>query len=240
LNLNPLIAIPSPRDLPEIIRSLDTITKYDKLWIKYSPEHITYPIMRDKFLNHPSQHYTHLVIWPDDLLIDDKSKLEMLLEDSEKLGEKAIVCGYCNVDTSENAKYANVTEYNVSTIRHQRSYKWFTLEELKQKSLQQNPLLKTPFAGFPLMVIPRAAIEQVEFRNDSFTGKFDENGCCVDVMFCSDALKKGFEIYVDTRVRLQHLKQNDEATSTLLQKMPRGPNDYHHYFEYSDEIKVVG
>jgi hypothetical protein len=96
--LNPLIKIPSPRDLPTIKEALDKITEYDKLWVKYSPEHITYPIIRNEFLKHPNN-YTHLVICPDDLLIDDPKKLYMLLEDSQELGNQTIVSGYCNVDT---------------------------------------------------------------------------------------------------------------------------------------------
>jgi hypothetical protein len=229
--LNPLIALPSPSDFPTIKEALDKITEYDKLWVKYSPEHITYPIIRTEFLNHPE--YTHLVICPDDLLIDDKNKLEMLLQDSQTLGDKAIVSGYCNVDTSENSKYANVTQFTVPTKRQERiSYKWYTLEDLRQKSLQENPLIKVAFTGFPLIVIPRSAMEQIAFRNDSFTGQFDGNGCCVDVMFCNDAIEKGFEIYVDTRVRLQHLKFNDQYTSEILQRHPKFENDWNYYFEY--------
>ena len=49
-SINPLIAIPSPRDIPEFIKAMDSITDIDKLWIKYSPSYITYPLIRKEFL----------------------------------------------------------------------------------------------------------------------------------------------------------------------------------------------
>jgi hypothetical protein len=191
--------------------------------------------MRPELLNHPQ--YTHLLISPDDLLIDDNNKLELLLKDYESFPsdkrDKIIMSGYCNVDTSENSKYANVTQFTVPTKRQERiSYKWYTLDDLQQKSFQENPLIKVAFSGFPLIVIPRLAMEQIEFRNDSFTGKFDSNGCCVDVMFCNDAIEKGFEIYVDTRVRFEHLKFSDQYTSEMLQRHPKFEKDYIYYYEY--------
>jgi hypothetical protein len=230
---NPLIALPSPRDLPLVAEAMSKITKYDKLWVKYSPEYITYPIIRDEFLKPENKNkYTHLVICPDDLLIDDPKKLDFLLEDSQMLGEedKTIMSGYCNVDTTDNAIYANVTAYDVSSTRHGRIYQWFTLKQLEE--IKSDFLIPVKFSGFALMVIPRSAIEQIPFRNDSSTGVFDALGCCVDVMFCNDAISKGYKIYVDSRVRLQHLKQNDIHTSALLQQYQKPQDEWKFYYEY--------
>lgn len=232
--MKPLIALPSPRDLPIVLEALDKITEYDKLWVKYSPEHITYPIIREQFLKNKNK-YTHLVICPDDLLIDDKNKLELLLQDYESFPfedpDKIIMSGYCNVDTSDNSKYANITTTEVSNARHGRVYQWLTLQQLESKT-GEHYLIEVKFAGFPLMVIPRSAIEQIPFRNDSSTGQFDALGCCVDIMFCNDAISKGYKIFVDTRVRLQHLKYSDIYTGQLLQNHPKTENDWKFYYEY--------
>jgi hypothetical protein len=256
-NFNPLIAIPSPRDIAAVKEALDSIQIYDKLWIKYSPEHITYPLMRHQFLNHKSQHYTHLVICPDDLLIH-RTDLDILFYDYENVLEteeerqNTILSGYCNVDTSNYSKYANVTRFDVDPDRSKRSdYKWISLKEMEKieqdaaTSAQKNKfhrdyLIDVKFAGFPLFIIPRNIIENIEFRNDSHTGKFDDQGCCVDVMFCHDVIKKGYKILVDCRVQLEHLKYSDISTSALLQKQAKTPDDYYYYFEYSKEIKVIG
>ena len=228
--MNPLIALPSPRDLPIIKEALDRIQEYDKLWIKYSPEHITYPIMQEQFLK--NKQYTHLIICPDDLLID-QNKLEILLKDYDLFPEqdrdKIILSGYCNVDTSENSKYANISKYDTSYTRNDRVYHWFTIEELENKT--DNFLIPVMFAGFPLMVIPRSAIERIPFRNDSSNDEFDELGCCVDVMFCNDVIAKGYKIYVDSRVRLQHLKCNDTETCELIRNQAKTEKDYTFYYE---------
>ena len=229
--MNPLIALPSPRDFLTVKEALDRIQEHDKLWVKYSPEHLTYPIIREQFLK--NKQYTHLVICPDDLLIDDKNKLQTLFNDYELFPEeerdKIILSGYCNVDTSENSKYANITQYDVSNTRQDRTYRWFTLEELENKT--DNFLIPVMFAGFPLMIIPRSAIEQIPFRNDSSTGNFDELGCCVDVMFCNDAIAKGYRIYVDSRVRLYHLKYNDTVSCAMIREQAKTEKDYKYYYE---------
>lgn len=246
--------MPSPRDIPEIKQGLDTIQIYDKLWIKYSPEHITYPLMRNMFLNHKTQYYTHLVICPDDLLIH-KSDLDILFYDLENVLDtedernNTILSGYCNVDTSNYSKYANVSRFDVHPDRSKRGeYQWITLKEMKQieeeaaaKRMDNRAyLIDVKYAGFPLFVIPRNIIEHVDFRNDSHTGKFDEEGCCVDVMFCHDVIKRSYKILVDCRVQLEHLKYSDVSTSALIQQQCKTPKDYHHYFEYSKEIRIVG
>lgn len=244
---NVLIAIPSPRDIDEIKESLEKITKYDKLWIKYSPEWVTYPLMRRHFLHHESNHYTHLIISPDDLIIDQKS-VDTLLKDYELIPEQdrdtTILSGFCNVDTSTHVKEANISDEDTSIEpnRHKRFYRFMKLERLRKYARQNpdNPLIPVFFSGFALIVIPRKVVEQIEFRNDSFTGKFDEDGCCVDVMFCHDVHKKGYKILVDSRVDLQHLKYSDTSTSALLQQQNKTKNDYYYYFEYSKEIRIVG
>ena len=248
MNIETLIAIPSPRDLQEIKDSLAKITKYDKLWIKYSPEWVTYPLMRRHFLNHESNNYTHLIIAPDDLLFDQKD-IDMLLDDYNHLPDgydpsTTILSGFCNVDNTDNIKNANVSDEDTSIQpeRHKRFYRFMKLERLRRHARQNpdNPLVPVFFSGFPLIVIPRKVVDTIEFRNDSQTGKFDDNGCCVDVMFCYDAHQQGFKILVDSRVDLKHLKYSDTSTSALLQQQNKTKKDYYYYFEYSKEVKVVG
>jgi hypothetical protein len=116
----------------------------------------------------------------------------------------------------------------------------------KKRMLDNNPihnddkkkyLIKVRFAGFPLFVIPRKIVEQIPFRNDSPTGEFDTCGCCVDVMFCNDALDNGYKIYVDCRVGLDHLKISDHDTSTSLRELPV-QNSYF-FIDYAEKKLMV-
>lgn len=250
--MNPLIAIPSPRTIPEVVQALGQVNKdYDLLWLKDMPEYMAYQIMRKQFLDH-HENYTHLVICPDDLLIE-KDKLQILFDDYDKCLDPSeryntVMSGYCNVDHGENAQYANITIDPVSPFRNGRTYNWKTLYELKhyKQIRDQYPkvndhkkkyLINVKFAGFPLFVIPRKLVEQIPFRNDSPTGEFDSCGCCVDVMFCYDAHQKGYEIYVDSRVGLNHLKISDQETSKSLKDLPL--KQPHIFYEYAEKKIMV-
>jgi len=250
--MNPLIAIPSPRTIPQVVDALRQVNKeYDLLWLKHMPEYLAYQSMRKQFLDN-KDNYTHLVICPDDLLIQ-KDKLQILLDDYDKCLDpneldNTIMSGYCNVDRGAFAYFANVSVDNVSSFRSNRTYNWLTLEDLRyRKWLYDNHpntnnhkkkyLIKVKFAGFPLFVIPLNIVEQIPFRNDSPTGEFDSCGCCVDVMFCHDALEKGYQIYVDSRVGLNHLKISDQETSKSLKDLPL--KQPHLFFEYNERKIIV-
>jgi hypothetical protein len=135
LKPNVLIAIPSPRDLPEFKSSVDSIKDIDKLWIKYCPAPITYPKIRDEFLDNPNnKKYTHLIICPDDLVID-REKLNLLISDYENLLNKdeqktTVISGYCNVDNSDHDKDANICINPVTPRRLGRRYKWVKLNSI--------------------------------------------------------------------------------------------------------------
>jgi hypothetical protein len=115
-------------------------------------------------------------------------------------------------------------------------YNWVKLEELADIKKR---LIPVKFAGFPLFVIPRNLVERIPFRNDSPTGKFDGCGCCVDVMFCNDAQDIGAKIFVDTRVKLNHLKISDQKTSEALFKSIYQGNKPHFFFEYAEKKLMV-
>lgn len=212
--MNPLLCIPSPRDIPRFLARMDTITKYDKLWVKYFfPEIVAYHNIRREFLQH--KEYTHLVIIPDDLLITQE-KLDLLLDDFNHItgSEDTVISGYCNVDTTRFKDCSNVCLSQVSVNRSQRIYSWITLQDFQdwRKEADYNKplenLMYVGFAGFTCMVIPRKIIEHREFRNDSASGH-DSDGCCVDTMFCSHILEENYKILVDIRCDFHHMKIAD-------------------------------
>lgn len=206
--MKPLLFIPSPRDIPEF---LDAVSKlhYDKYWVKYrTPEIYAYLEARNYFLTH--EEYTHFVLLPDDLIVteDDVSKLLSYVEKDQSL---KVVSGFCNIDTTNLKDYPNICIDEISDIREKRVYKWITFQQLEEHVKTHtlaNGLVKVYFSGFPLMVIAREVLEKVKFRNDSVDG-LSKNGCCTDVTFCVDVHRAGFEIFIDPKMRLKHLKIND-------------------------------
>lgn len=206
----PLICIPSPREIPEFI---DCILKlnYDKYWCKYYfPPPIAYREFRRFFLENTQ--YTHLVVLPDDLLVSPED-VETLKKHLETNPEIKILSGFCNIDTTDLKNYVNICTVPVNDKRDKRKYVWLTFDEFykyAEQNKDQNGLVTVKFAGYPLMFIAREVVEKIQFRNDSHDGMADY-GCCLDVTFCYDALQLGYSIYVDPKIRLQHLKINDSA-----------------------------
>lgn len=214
--MKPLIVIPSPRDIPKVKVVIDQLPA-DKLWLKYyTPEISAYKLIQQEFVKR--KEYTHLIIIPDDLLVSPEH-FDLLLKDIEQYPED-VICGYCNVDQTNFRHYANVSIDEASPIRANRLYKWFHLDLIHKevegiKAIDPEKykdwpeyMIDVKFAGFPMMAIPRVILHQIPFRNDSTTG-YDSDGCCVDVMFCSDVIKAGHRILVDTRLRENHLKISD-------------------------------
>lgn len=213
--MKPLIAIPSPRDYDQVKAAIDLLPA-DKLWIKYyKPEIDAYDAMREQFLN---SDYTHLVIIPDDLVVSLETYIEFVKDIKQFPWD--VVSGYCNLDRTYNSGYTNICPVLVQDKREGRTYTWFTLDSFKEEAAKYREenwekhyklpeyMIDVPFAGFPLFSIPRQIVEEIRFRNDMGDGH-DPNGCCIDVTFCWDAIKEGYRILCDTRLKTIHLKVND-------------------------------
>ena len=62
--------------------------------------------------------------------------------------------------------------------------------------------MKVKQCGLGCVLIKKEVLEKIEFRIDKTTDGFD------DATFCDDTLEKGYELYVDTRVKCKHLIKN--------------------------------
>lgn len=218
--INPLLVILSPREIPQFKEAIDTITNYDKFWIKNHTKIEAYPLMQKTFLSHKK--YTHLIPIPDDLIVT-KEKLDTFLNDysdtyyynkkgGRRSNDKIIVTGFCNVDVRGYQDRAAISFDRVSIRREDRDYKFVSLDELRNSRFM---FKYVEWAGFPLMLIPRSAVEKIRFRNDSPGSGDDESGCCYDVMFCHDAQELGYIILCNTLIELDHLKHTDEAIESI-------------------------
>lgn len=198
--MKPLIVVPSPRNLTEVERVINTLPD-DKLWCKYyKPEILAYNIIQEQFMD---SDYTHIVIIPDDLLVNLKDYL--ILKQDMKYYPDDVISGYCNVDTTQFKDYANITFDPVSPQRANRTYNWVPLADADNR----NDIIEVGYAGFGMFAVPKSLFKAgIRFRNDSFNGQ-NWDGCCVDVMFCYDVYQKNRRVLCDLRLRSQHLKISD-------------------------------
>jgi GT2 family glycosyltransferase len=74
--------------------------------------------------------------------------------------------------------------------------------KVKPQEVEEAKLMKVKQCGLGCVLIKKEVLEKIEFRIDKTTDGFD------DATFCDDTLEKGYELYVDTRVKCKHLIKN--------------------------------
>jgi hypothetical protein len=199
--INPLLFIPSPRDIPRFAEATAKL-EIDKLWVKYHPPISSWSTASRLFTEDDRfKEYTHLVILPDDLIITNEH-LEMLINDIVKK-DYPVLSGTCNVDISKQnkGKYAVCLELPPIADIRADYYKWM-IEEDRQKLLQHNSIHKVKHAGFPLMFIRRDIAEKIPLHLSHLK-------CCADLQFCWDCHDNNVPIYADLTVVGDHLKIRD-------------------------------
>lgn len=231
-SIEPLLFVPSPRDLPEFYEEFNKIHNYDKYFVRYTkPEVLVYDIGRDVFLEH--KEYTHFVICPDDLLIKQEH-VDILYNDLillEVLGlvENTCIGGFCNINVTDKKDISNICIDRVNIDPYpNRKYSFATLKELRDlRNIQRYK--EVGFSGFPLLAIPRSILEKIEFRNDSHDG-WEDYGCCLDVMFCHDVYELGpeYKILCDLQLEMQHMKIDDNKVVNFYANILEREK----YFEY--------
>lgn len=211
--MNILLAVTKARDIDSVQKAIEELSKhYDIFRSNYNTTNNARQIIRKTFLEDPQfKEYTHLAIWPDDLIVrvDDVRTLQSHLENGH-----SVVCGCCNLDIREESKgLINVSKYPVSINRNDREYRWLkedgTDPDYNDLVSRERPI-EIGFAGDPLITIPRHIVERISYWNDSKYNDFSvEAGCCSDVVANYEIHKLGYKIMCDLTVRMQHLKISD-------------------------------
>ncbi len=207
MKINPLLCIPSPRDIPQVIQEHDKIP-FHKIYSKNMPEVPAYAQFRNYFLEH--QEFTHLVICPDDLVVTKKD-IEELIKDLEE-NDYPVLSGICNVGGGNLFEKVAIT-HNLPMI-HQSNYEWWSKGELVSTNKK---ILKVGFSGFPCMFIRRDIVEQITFQGiDCGSRQFR----ALDLKFAHNCNDENIPIHVDTEVLMLHLK--GVIDSQTIQKLGVG------------------
>lgn len=193
--MNPLLAIPSIRDIPAIKKLWHTIP-YDKFIVKYKSHKEAYKDIQNYFDLH--HEYDTLILSSDDLEITPDA-VEILLNDIEK-ESLLTVSGYCNVDDTSLDTYA------VQPLGSQdftREYPDTTFGAWYHKGAKPvfpttNRFLQVGFEGFCCQVITRKLFDMIDLAGTpEVMGNFDWN-------FCRQCHDMGVPVIVDTTVKLYH------------------------------------
>lgn len=187
---NPLIISGSPRDIPEV-RDITLQIQYDKLLAKYYSEADAYRLLQNFFLEH--KEYTHAVICPDDLVVDP-TYFNVLKWDVEQLNPPYLA-GICPLQWGSHQYACGMTPAHEVGPYHYMEDRDIEYERARQKS----PILRVMWEGFACAWIRRDVLEKISLRAVSGSMGFD-------VAFSYDCINHGIPQYVDSAVKLVHLK----------------------------------
>ena len=202
------MVIPSPRDIMEFTESTGFL-RIDKLWIKYHKQQDAYDLAREWFLNR-METYTHMIILPDDLIID-AIILDRILKRSKVDYDNNIErvwSGWCpNTIPKDETKWyidSNVSIHappeNAANSKYEDFH--FIKSDTLRKLLREGQYeYQVGYSGFALISIPRSVVEKIEFRSD--------NDCCVDNYFSLDCIKLEIPQFVDLTCESRHLWVRD-------------------------------
>ena len=200
----PLLFIPSPRDILEFNEATSKLN-IDKLWMKYYPQEEAYTKARQWFLE--DDHYSHLIILPDDLTVN-QNILDILLADTE---EYNIISGWTpntindNGESDSNISVAHLPpDPPLRNLYHELHFESLVFMEHVLKV--GVPIIPVKHQGFALTVLHKTIVKKVPFRTSA--------GCCVDSCLSLDLNRMEIPQFVDLRARSRHIKTNPDILLT--------------------------
>lgn len=210
--MHPLIFIPKVRDIPKVIKSWKGLN-YDKLVVENMPEVEAYHFAKHYFqLNKP---YTHLVICPDDMVVDNFS-FELLKRQIEEHGYDNL-SGIANKSQDEDDIYCcqSITDVDYQFVNG-ATFPYYNKTNIPSEVFQAG------FGGFCCQWISRDLIE-----NTTFNGSSIHNNC-LDWQFAKELYSLAKPLLVEPNAVFKHLskEQRAELRQWKLGNKPRKSNVY--------------
>lgn len=209
MEFNPLLCSPSPRDIREVEEALKSC-KYDILYAKYFPMQESAQKLRSYFLTHSE--YTHFIWCPDDLVIR-QSHIDQLEKTLQK-HEYHILTGVCNVDLDEGKNFLSITKNLPHPTRINkygfgwRYYDWYHKDEV-------TGVIRVHHSGNACGVFSRSIMDKLSFQDDSSFNADKGRFGSVDVMLSNSCALQKIPIYVDTEVRMLHMRHAGKIDITI-------------------------
>ena len=146
------------------------------------------------------------IMWIDsDIIFSVQNFIKLLV------ANKDVVCGLYKMEGG--TKYAVVENWDLNYWENNGTFQFLddTILENKRNNCEliDNKFLKVSYSGLGWMLIKKGVIEKIQypwFESERLEHKQYRDICSEDVSFCKKILKAGFEIYLDTTIRVGHLK----------------------------------
>lgn len=258
MDFKPLIVVTQPRIIPQFVQQFynDNVGKrYDRLVIQYTPITTAYQKAREIFLRHTE--YTHYIYATDDILWTNEG-LERLIADYHKhFNNRRDIVLVPDMNTDQEAIELNSGNRAFLTYKHpvptieyggrytaeQYQFAKRTDEEVQYAIQYTDGIIKCSWSALGLAIIPRYIVENTSFYTDIQynNAKYPDRiqidpkwGCCMDAIFAKECLDKGFSIYTDLNVSVEHLKQSNVKNLWLEEYFRVGKDPHQYFFLYAN------
>lgn len=205
---NPLIFIPSPRNIPDVWDAIErnVMGRFDVLVVKNYSLIEAYNVGA-RYLLANYDKYSHLCIVPDDLIVT-KEPFDLLLSNIDNFW---VLSGVCNLGCYNDfeLEHTNISIGNIPDLEdhteEQISKMWLTYEQLGEN---KKPL-RVEFAGFPCTFIRKEIIKKMK--------KFKANkyGVSMDSVFCKFLVRNDIDHWIIPAAQFAHLKHHPKYKKEL-------------------------
>lgn len=211
---NPLIFVPSIRTIPQVWAALDKI-KYDKFIVKNHKETTAYQLGHNFFLKHDE--YSHIVICPDDLLIN--------LDSFNILCDAVKEHGYNNIAGVAEVDQINVNECDFVYCCIPIGADWHDwYRKIKTRNrhiILPKSIFQAGFTGYACQFIDRELANKL-----SFTGYLDNKKTALDRQMAIEMNEMKIPMYVEPNAFFKHLNQHQRKEMLKFVKNDDGMNGY--------------
>lgn len=185
--------MPSPRNI-ELVSDSWSELPYDKYIVKNRLEKEAYQNGRDFFLEYDE--YTHLVICPDDIVIDYDS-FELLKRDMEEY-EFSNLCGVGMLDENSNAYCCKPFGVPFNQVS---SGSYYYKETDRGYPLLPKKIFECGYSGFMIQWLERSLVEKL-----SFDGGCNNGEGCMDVKMSEEFKEMGESFIIEPNANFTHLR----------------------------------
>jgi len=202
-NFKPLIAIPSPRDIPEVKDAIVRyLQKFDKIWFKYwNQSDEPYKYIKRYFLKSWKKEYTHLIILPDDLVVNEVGVSRLVNKILSNQDRYKVLMGNCKIEY--NSPYYAMTKNLPDLVRSYRLYDWYSEEDIGKDFVG---MMKVAYCGTPFAILHKDVVKEASFDNDRKYNGDIVSGHSEDLVLSHDLDKLNIPIWVHVGAYFVHMK----------------------------------
>jgi len=195
--IKPLLAIMSPRTIPEVISAYNKIDYVDKCWFKWYTEKEALAQVQTFFAEH--KEYTHLILTGDDT-VPTYDCVAYLLADIEAHPEIEVISVVVGMDKFAGDDRLSATIEPVTDTEPNKELTYSDYKRLPYEFINTKGILRVWYQGFAFTLMSRRIVETIGLKT------WCNGEWMSDLKFSFDLAQNNISQYVDLRLFMWHYR----------------------------------